>query len=685
MEENKFSIASEPMLEMFTFETVNLIEQLEEILLRAEKDSELSGEDINEIFRVMHTIKGSAAMMMFKNISKIAHEVEDVFYYIRENKQVSVDISNLSDKVLEVVDFIKEEIEKIKSGVKADGNEEKIVEEMKSYLAEISGNLDIEIKREPAKTKQKFYISPYDLKKGDSIHRYSVKVFFEEDSQMENIRAYTIVHNLKPICKEIFHIPKNLIEDSESAKYIIENGFDINFSSLEEYEKVKEIVEQEIFIKTLELKEIEEYEEEIVTQSISQELNKVQNKICIPEVVPLEKETTTTKQNIISVNIARLDKLMDIVGEIVITESMVIKNKDLIGLELDNFNKAAMQLRKLTDELQDTVMSIRMVPISLIFNKMHRIVRDMSRNLDKKVEREVIGDETEVDKNIIDNLSDPLMHLIRNCMDHGIEEKEERSSTGKDLKGKITLEAKNISGDVLIKITDDGRGLDKRKIINKAKQNGLLTKDESELTEREIYGLIFLPGFSTKDEVTEYSGRGVGMDVVKKNIEKEGGSVFVESVIGIGTTINIKIPLTLAIVDGMEISVGNSVYTIPITTIKESFKLNKKDLILDTNGNEMVMVRGNCYPIVRLHKLFGVTTQKIDLEDGIIVMVEADDQTACLYADLLLGEQQVVVKPLPPYLTRYITKESGIGGCTILGDGNISLILDITGIINQVV
>ena len=516
MEENKFSIASEPMLEMFTFETVNLIEQLEEILLRAEKDSELSGEDINEIFRVMHTIKGSAAMMMFKNISKIAHEVEDVFYYIRENKQVSVDISNLSDKVLEVVDFIKEEIEKIKSGVKADGNEEKIVEEMKSYLAEISGNLDIEIKREPAKTKQKFYISPYDLKKGDSIHRYSVKVFFEEDSQMENIRAYTIVHNLKPICKEIFHIPKNLIEDSESAKYIIENGFDINFSSLEEYEKVKEIVEQEIFIKTLELKEIEEYEEEIVTQSISQELNKVQNKICIPEVVPLEKETTTTKQNIISVNIARLDKLMDIVGEIVITESMVIKNKDLIGLELDNFNKAAMQLRKLTDELQDTVMSIRMVPISLIFNKMHRIVRDMSRNLDKNVELEVIGDETEVDKNIIDNLSDPLMHLIRNCMDHGIEEKEERSSTGKDLKGKITLEAKNISGDVLIKITDDGRGLDKRKIINKAKQNGLLTKDESELTEREIYGLIFLPGFSTKDEVTEYSGRGVGMDVVKK-------------------------------------------------------------------------------------------------------------------------------------------------------------------------
>ncbi|HAN10278.1 MAG TPA: chemotaxis protein CheA [Clostridiales bacterium] len=683
MDENKFSITNDPMLEMFVFETLNLTQQLEEILIKVEKNSSVSPDEINEIFRIMHTIKGSAAMMMFSNISKLAHGVEDVFYYIRENKEVSIDLSDLSDKVLEAVDFIKEEIAKIKEGIKADGEEEKLVEVMKLYLADISGNPSIEIKREST-NKQTYYISQYEIKSEENIHKYSAKVFFESDCQMENIRAYTIVHNLETICKEMFYVPNNLIEDNESEQYIVENGFTLNFSTLNDYKQVKEIIEQEVFIKTLELKEVDEYDEQLNLIATKTEELKNTSKICMSEVVKEEIETSSTKQNIISVNVARLDKLMDMVGEIVITESMVIKNKDLEGLTLHNFNKAAIQLRKLTDELQDIVMTIRMVPISMVFSKMNRIVRDMSKKLRKNVELEIIGEETEVDKNIIDNLSDPIMHLIRNCMDHGIEEQTERIRKGKQQKGKVTLSAQSNSGEVLIKVIDNGKGLDKQRIISKAKENGLLTKDEIELTEREIFGLIFLPGFSTKDEVTEFSGRGVGMDVVKKSIEKVGGVVFVESTIDVGTTINIKIPLTLAIVDGMEISVGNSVYTIPITSIKESFKMNEKDLILDTDDNEMVMVRGKCYPIIRLHKLFEINTQKINIEDGIIVMVEADNKIVCLYADALLGEQQVVVKPLPPYLSRYITKGSGIGGCTILGDGNISLILDITGIINRV-
>ncbi len=684
MDEGKSFFTNEPMLEMYIFETNNLIEQLEEILIRSEKNQSLSEEDVNEIFRIMHTIKGSSAMMMVSNISKLAHSIEDLFYYVRENKNVEIDVSELSDKILASLDFIKGEISKIKEGSKADGDESQLEIAIKEHLEIISGDKNIEIKREKIDNKQKYYVSPFNFKKDETSSNYIAKITFEDDCQMENIRAYTIIHNLKSECKDVFYTPKNLIEDNDSVRYILENGFTIYIVTNHPIEKIKEIIEQEVFVKNIELHSVEEFDESILENKESKTKQEVV--ICTPEAAVIEKETNNVslKQNIISVNVSRLDKLMDMVGEIVITESMVIKNKDLEGLTLNSFNKAAIQLRKLTDELQDIVMAIRMVPISIVFTKMHRIIRDMSKKLGKDVELEIIGEETEVDKNIIDNLSDPIMHIIRNCMDHGIEENDERIDMGKQRKGKITLEAKNTSGEVIVKVIDDGKGLDKRKILEKARKNAILTKDEFEMTEREIFGLIFLPGFSTKEEVTEFSGRGVGMDVVKKNIEKVGGSVSIESTLGIGTTINIKIPLTLAIVDGMEVAVGNSVYTIPIMSIKESFKLNTNDLIIDTNGNEMVMVRGNCYPIVRIHKLFETNNCKTNLEDGIIMMVESDEKNVCIFADELLGEQQVVVKPLPTYLSRYLTKETGVGGCTILGDGNISLILDVAGLINRI-
>ncbi|HAN09617.1 MAG TPA: chemotaxis protein CheA [Clostridiales bacterium] len=685
MDEGNSFFTNEPMLEMYIFETSNLIEQLEEILMKVEESERLSEDEINEIFRIMHTIKGSSAMMMISNITKLAHSMEDLFYYVRENKNLEADVSKLSSKTLESLDFIKAEISKIKDGIMADGDENELVEDIKEYLGLISGDKSIEIKREPNNKKQRYYISPGSTIKEETMRKFIVKVTFEKDCQMENIRAYTVIHNLKDSCKELFHLPKDLIEDANCTNYIVLNGFVIYITTPKTKEEIKELIEMEVFVKTIDIEAVEEFDENIL--EVQEENKKVDVRIYVPETAVQEKEITapSMKQNIISVNVNRLDKLMDMVGEIVITESMVIKNKDLEGLSLDSFNKAAIQLRKLTDELQDIVMAIRMVPISLVFTKMHRVVRDMSKKLGKEVELEIIGEETEVDKNIIDNISDPIMHLIRNCMDHGIEENDERVDKGKQRKGRVMLEAKNTSGEVVIKVIDDGKGLDKQKILSKARKNGILTKDESDMTEREIFGLIFVPGFSTKEEVTEFSGRGVGMDVVKKNIEKVGGSVFIESVFDIGTTINIKIPLTLAIVDGMEVSVGSSVYTIPIMSIKESFKMKREELIIDTSGNEMVMVRGNCYPIMRLHELFKVETKNTNIEDGIIVMVEAGDRIICLYADALLGEQQVVVKPLPPYLSRYITKECGIAGCTILGDGNISLILDTAGIINGVI
>jgi two-component system chemotaxis sensor kinase CheA len=313
---------------------------------------------------------------------------------------------------------------------------------------------------------------------------------------------------------------------------------------------------------------------------------------------------------------------------------------------------------------------------------MHRIVRDMSKRLAKEVHLDIIGEETEVDKNIIEHISDPLMHLVRNSVDHGMEDPEEREAKGKPRAGVVTLEAKNAGSDVLIIVRDDGKGLSREKILKKARENNLLFKNEEDMTDKEIFNLILLPGFSTKDKVTEYSGRGVGMDVVTRNIEAVGGSLTVDSIADKGTSITMKIPLTLAIIDGMNIKVGAARYTLPIVSIKESFRPKQGDVFQDPEGNEMIMVRGNCYQVRRLSEMYQVKTKITKFSDGIIIMVEQDEKTVCVFADELLGQQQVVVKALPQYIQSF-KKIKGLAGCTLLGDGSISLILDVARIVNN--
>ena len=374
---------------------------------------------------------------------------------------------------------------------------------------------------------------------------------------------------------------------------------------------------------------------------------------------------------------------MDIVGEIVITESMVTSAPELQLLprdSFDNFMKSGRQLRKLTDDLQDIAMSLRMVPISGVFQKMNRIVRDMNQKLNKDVRLTIIGEDTEVDKTIVDSIQDPIMHLVRNSMDHGIEETaQERIDAGKKSQGEIILSASHTSSEVVISVSDDGYGMSPGKLLAKAREKGLLTKPESEYSRKEALGLIMLPGFSTNQAVTEYSGRGVGMDVVKKNVESVGGTISISSEDGKGTTVTMNIPLTLAIVDGMKVTVGNSIFTIPISNIRQSFKVDAGQIVLDEYGNEMVKRMEHFYPIVRLHSFYNLETEITSIEDGILMWVEASDRSCCLFVDDLIGEQQVVVKPLPVFLNSFDLKSGGIAGCTILGDGNISIILDIAG------
>lgn len=682
---------NESMLDMYIFETTQLIEQLEQLVIDGEKENGFT-DSINEIFRIMHTVKGSSAMMLFNNISELSHSVEDLFYYLREKKPKGVDNNILSDIVLEAIDFIKNEVSKIQEGKMPDGDSSSKISEIKEFLNELkenNGSDDVVMVSKPKP--QKFFITSSSNKAESTKKKYTAKVYFIEDCGMENIRCFGILHKLSEVAEIINSIPENIIDDDEKvSEQIRQDGFEIEFSSDLDVDVIKDIINETAFLSRLELNLLKENnkDEFINNKEIIEEVAiDKECKLKEPEKNNLceEKKTekTTSHQGFISLSVSKADRLMDLIGELVIAESMVTQNPDLAELELDNFQKSARQLRKIITEMQDMVMSIRMVPLSATFQKMNRIVRDMSKKMSKEVKLTIIGEETEVDKNIIEHISDPLMHLVRNSIDHGIETPMDRVDKGKEKVGNLVLEAKNAGSDVLIIVRDDGKGLNEEKILEKARKNGLLTKPESEMTKKEIFNLIFLPGFSTKDNVSEFSGRGVGMDVVMKNIEKIGGTVSIDSLEGIGSSITIKIPLTLAIIDGMNVRVGQSRYTLPTSSIKEFFRPKENDIIKDPDDNEMIMVRGQCYPIFRLNEHFSVDTCVTKLSDGVLIMVEQDDRGFCILVDELLGQQQVVVKALPSYI-KNIRNIKDLAGCTLLGDGNISLIIDMTGLITKI-
>lgn len=703
-----FDASMEPMLEMFIYETTTLLEQLDEILLESEKAQSMSEDNINEIFRIMHTIKGSSAMMGLSGISELAHHVEDMFFLVREDpsKMHSDNSGSIFDLLFQGSDFFKSEVSSIQQSADYEpADSSALTSLIELEIIAMKGGAPAARPATPA-------ASPVESASGapadsatepttsatnattatDADELQQIRVFFEDGCQMENIRAFMLLSQLKDSCEFIDSVPHAPESNSACSNEIVRNGFLIQFKTSAPVEEIYSMIENSINIKSYEhvgnstttvvhTEPVAGEAEEIDASSFVQDK---QQAAPTATVAAGSQSKLGGKQSLISVNQTKLDQLMDIMGEIVIAESMVASNPELKGLQLDNFYKATRQLRKLTDQLQDVVMSIRMVPLSGVFQKMNRIVRDMNKKLGKEVELQTIGGDTEVDKTINDVLADPFMHMIRNAMDHAIESPEQRRALGKPDQGVITLNAQNVGGEIVITVSDDGRGLDRDKILQKAKNNGMLAKGEGDYTDKEVFGMIMLPGFSTNEVVTEYSGRGVGMDVVRKNIEKVSGSISVESKLNAGTVFTIKIPLTLAIVDGMEIAVAKDTFTIPITSIKQTFKLSDSTQVLyDTNGTEMIMMRGECFPVIRLHQIYGIDTEVTNLEDGIFIMVENEQKAACIFVDYLVGEQQVVVKPFPLFLSRYNIKGSGLAGCTIMGDGNISLILDINNFLNN--
>lgn len=387
----------------------------------------------------------------------------------------------------------------------------------------------------------------------------------------------------------------------------------------------------------------------------------------------------SVKRTDIRVDLNKLDKLVNLVGELVIAETMVTRNPELKDLVLENFEKAVHHLRRVTSELQDVAMSVRMIPLAMTFQKLVRVVHDLARKEDKKVKLNLVGEETEVDKTMTEQIADPLLHMVRNSVDHGLEPPEERIRLGKSEVGKVTIEARYEGGEVWIIVSDDGRGLDREKILKKAIEKGVVKGDPTALSDEDVFNLIFEPGFSTSSTVSEVSGRGVGMDVVKKNIEKLKGRTSIRSRLGHGTSIYLQIPLTLAIIDGMLVRVGDASYTIPLLSIRESIRPLKGSITETPDGEEIVRIREDLIPVIRLHRLHDKTPQYTELCDGILVIVEEQGRKAAIFIDEILGQQQTVIKGL----SQYLSNVKGVSGCTILGDGAVSLILDIGGLIEK--
>jgi two-component system chemotaxis sensor kinase CheA len=378
------------------------------------------------------------------------------------------------------------------------------------------------------------------------------------------------------------------------------------------------------------------------------------------------------------VAIDKVDDLINMVGELVITQSMLNQIGDNFDLSrLPKLLSGLAQLERNTRELQESVMRIRMIPISFAFNRFPRLVHDLSAKLGKKIELKMTGEQTELDKTVMEKIGDPLVHLVRNSIDHGIEMPEARRACGKPETGTLHLNAYHQSGHIVIEIGDDGAGLNRERIVRKARERGLI-KDESGMTDAQIHDLIFLPGFSTAEQVSDLSGRGVGMDVVRRNIKALGGNVEIRSTPGQGTTMIIRLPLTLAILDGQTVRVGQDIYLIPLVSIVESVQLADTGTVSRVTGKfEVIRLRDEYLPVLRLYQVFGLTPRATELDKGLLVVVEGEGHKAALFVDELLGQQQVVIKSLEANFQRV----ESIAGATILGDGMVALILDIPGLI----
>jgi len=674
-------LESSQYLEIFIDESVEHLDTLYEQLMELEKSPD-EIQIIEEIFRAAHTLKGMAATMGYDELAGLTHTMENIFDAIREEK-LTVE-TEMMDVLFHAVDTLNAIVEDIASG----GDGKRDVKEISAQLEQIEKGevLTTSTSTENEKsTEQKdeqfhleldeFQITILEESKEQDYNHYNIIVELSEDCLLKGARAYMVF--------ELLEKHGEIIHSEPSVHDLEEENFDYSFALLfvskehaddikgkvMKVSEVRDVIVEPFSLEqykheqeeALHAKEIEEKETKATTASQQKKSTKEQQ-------TPNASVSAPTKT--IRVNIERLDILMNLFEELVIDRGRL----EQISLELNHpeLHETVEQMSRVSSDLQNIILTMRMVPIDTVFNRFPRMIRQLARELNKDVEIEIIGAETELDRTVIDEIGDPLVHLIRNAIDHGIENPEEREKLGKQRKGKITLEAYHSGNHVFVEISDDGAGINKEKVKNKAINRGLLTAAEAEtLTDQQVYELILTSGFSTNEEVSDVSGRGVGLDVVKNTIESLGGSISIDATPNEGSRFSIQLPLTLSIISVLLIELQKEKYAIPLSSIIETAIL-KRDEILSAHHNKVIDFRGQVVPLTFLNDLFEVPQMEEEDEFVSVVIVRKGNKLAGLVVDSFIGQQEVVLKSLGNYLTNVFA----ISGATILGDGEVALIID---------
>ena len=673
--------------EMFLEEAEELFESADNVLLEAENNGTLTDEEMGQLFRDVHTLKGSGASVELALFAEFTHDVENLMDKLRNHKIEF--IPEMAETLIDGLDVMKELLD-LEVADKLDRETftnmtSSLLEEIRAYSNGTAvKKVEVEVSK-PVVEEPKIV----EVKKEAPVVLDSDNFgFFDDDlnDQRDNkTKAYGIFAD-----DEIDEVHQNIGFYDEDLETISNNTKDSDFKvSTEEkehfgfFDDVPELSVNSI----METNEIKEEVEVKKTLSIEEDSSVEKSAIARKPRQKEEDEDSASKKsgsnnNSIRVNLDKIDLLMNNVGDLVITNAMLTQFSSTIE-ETKTRNSVLERLELLERhirDMQDSIMSIRMVPMDSIYSKFPKVVRDISKKLGKKVEFKHYGDNVEIDKAMIEGLTDPLMHIIRNSLDHGIETPDEREKTGKPEIGSISITAEQANGQMIITIEDDGKGINFEKVAQKALEQGQIDENQyNTMTDNEKALLIFGAGVSTADQITDISGRGVGMDVVKTNIHKLGGAIKLDTHAGEGTTITIMLPLTLAILDGLDIRVGNQKYILPLSSIVESLQPTSEMIKKIGDGTQdLLMLREEFIPVVKLHQLFGLERSFNQLEEGMLIVVKSGNTKVALSIDEFLNQHQVVVKPLD----KNFRSVQGVGAATVRGDGSIGLILDVVGIIN---
>ncbi len=663
-------------LEIFIEESKEHLQSLNESLLELEKVPD-NVELINEVFRVAHTLKGMAGTMGFKRMQKLTHDMENVLSEIRNgNIKVNSELLDVLFRCLDNLEFYIDSI--IDSGNESAKDNQELLQKLSQILNNDVAEKQVAAAVQPLEStaastyeRKHLNITFTDYEKNaiskayeQKFNVYSLTIYINKNCVLKSARAFIIFRTLEKLGQVIKSYP--IVQDIEDEKFedffsvcVITNSDKSVF--LKELNSIAEV--EEVLIDTVSIEE----QEEIITTN-----KKVHNE-GVKKKDTLQKNNKPKTNRTVRVDIERLDTLMNLVSELII-----IKN----GLETiedanQNFIEQIEYLERITTNLHDAVMKVRMVPIERVFNRFPRLIRDLSRKLDKQIHLAMSGEDTELDRTVIDEIGDPLLHLLRNAADHGLETTQTRLRNGKSEEGNVFLRAYQDGNNVVIEVEDDGQGIDSELIKSKAINNGVLSLEEAEnLSEQDCIELLFRPSFSTVDQISDVSGRGVGLDVVKTKIEALGGDIEVKTKPGEGSKFIIRLPLSLAIIQALMVNIGEEKYAIPLNTIQNIEDVKLSDIKFVQN-QEVYHLRGHVIPIVRLDSILDVRKEEEDKESLTVVIVNKGEKQAGFVVDSLLGQQEIVIKTLGKYLS-YIKL---ISGATILGDGEVALILDVNTLV----